>query len=56
MLRSRSDLEPVPEPARLVGLGSASFSIELFCYVLTADINEFYKIQGELLLGINPCL
>lgn len=53
MLSSRPELEPVPSPARLVGLASGAFSLEIFCYVLTPDINKFYKIQGDLLLRIN---
>lgn len=53
MLAGRKDVEPGPSPARLTGLSSASFSLEIFCYVLTADINEFYRIQGDLLLGVN---
>jgi MscS family membrane protein len=53
LLASRKDLEPVDTPARLTALGSASFTLEIFCYVLTADINSFYKIQGDLLLRIN---
>jgi MscS family membrane protein len=53
MLASRRDLEPVATPARLIAINSGSFSLEIFCYVLTADINQFYKIQGDLLLGLN---
>jgi MscS family membrane protein len=52
-LSSRADLEPAPTPARVVGLASGSFALEIFCYVITVDINEFYRIQGDLLLGIN---
>lgn len=46
-------VELVPTPVRLVGLTASSFNIEIFCYVQTPDIDEFYKIQGELLLAIN---
>lgn len=53
VLSNRKDVEVVPTPARLTTLASASFSLEIFCYVRTADINEFYKIQGDLLLVIN---
>ncbi|HEY3841276.1 MAG TPA: mechanosensitive ion channel family protein [Bryobacteraceae bacterium] len=53
LLSGRKDLEPVETPARLTALASASFTLEIFCYVLTADINAFYKIQGDLLLSIN---
>jgi len=53
MISNRRDLQPVPTPARLVGLASGSFAIEVFCYVLTPDIDSFYKVQSELLLSIN---
>jgi MscS family membrane protein len=53
MISNRRDLEPVPTPARLVGLASGSFAIEVFCYVLTPDVDQFYKVQSELLLSIN---
>jgi hypothetical protein len=41
---------------RLTALTAAAFSIEIFCYVLTPDIDEFYKIQGQLLLAVNEAL
>jgi MscS family membrane protein len=43
-------------PVRLVGLTAAAFRLEIFCYVRTPDIDEFYKIQGELLLAIDIVL
>jgi MscS family membrane protein len=56
LLSNRPELDPAPTPARIVGLASGAFSLEIFCYVLTADINQFYKIQGDLLLRINDIL
>lgn len=53
MLAERKDVELVPTPARLTGLSAAAYSLELFCYVRTADNDEFYKIQSELLVSIN---
>lgn len=53
LLSDGPQLEPAPTPARIVGLASGAFTLEIFCYVRTADINEFYKIQGDLLLRIN---
>lgn len=50
------DVELVPTPVRLTALTAASFNIEVFCYVLTADIDRFYRIQGELLLALNDAL
>ncbi len=55
-LKKNRSVELVPTPVRLTALTAAGFSIEVFCYVLTPDINEFYRIQGELLLAINDAL
>ena len=55
-LEGHREVELVPTPVRLVGLTAAAFNIEVFCYVLTADADEFYKIQGQLLLAINEAL
>jgi MscS family membrane protein len=55
-LAGNRSVELVPTPVRLVGLTAASFDIEVFCYVLTADLDEFYKIQGQLFLAINEAL
>jgi MscS family membrane protein len=55
-LTKNRSIEPVPTPVRLTALTAASFSIEVFCYILTPDINQFYKIQSELLLTINDAL
>ncbi len=45
-----------PCPVRLIGLTAAAFRVEIFCYVRTPDINEFYEVQGELYLGIDSVL
>jgi MscS family membrane protein len=37
---------------RLVELASASINVELFCYVLTQDFNEFAAVREDLLLRI----
>jgi MscS family membrane protein len=55
-LEGSRSVELVPTPVRLTGLTAASFNIEIFCYVLTPDIDRFYKIQGELFLAINDAL
>jgi len=55
-LAGNRSVELAPTPVRLVGLTAASFDIEVFCYVLTADADEFYKIQGQLFLAINDAL
>jgi MscS family membrane protein len=52
-LGSWSGLETVSTPARVVALASGAFSLEIFCYVLTSDIDQFYRVQGDLLFRIN---
>lgn len=53
MLASVQGVEIGPTPVRISAYAAASFSIELFAYVLTPDINEFYKRQAELYLKID---
>ena len=55
-LEGNRSVELVPTPVRVVGLTAAAFNVEIFCYVLTPDIDEFYKIQGQLYLAINDAL
>ena len=45
-----------PTPVRISSLSTASFGIEIFAYVLTPDINEFYKVEAELFLTIDDVL
>jgi small-conductance mechanosensitive channel len=49
-------IELGPTPVRISALTAASFAIEIFAYVRTADINVFYKIQAELFLTIDDVL
>jgi MscS family membrane protein len=54
-LRSLLNAHPRLAPdvrVRFIGIGSYSYDIEIFAYVLTADWNEFLGIQEELLLRI----
>ena len=53
LLAGRRDMEAVPTPARIIGISAGSFTLEIFAYVLTPDIDVFYKMQSELLLEIN---
>ncbi|MBV9761106.1 MAG: mechanosensitive ion channel family protein [Acidobacteriaceae bacterium] len=39
-------------PVRFVSIAQQSFDIEVFAYVLTADYNEYLRVQTELLLKI----
>ena len=45
-----------PTPVRISGFNATSFAIEIFAYVLTADIDEYYKIQAELFLTLDDVL
>jgi len=52
-LQKHQSIQLVPAAVRLTGLTAAAYNIEIFCYVLTAEMDQFYKIQGELLLALN---
>jgi MscS family membrane protein len=56
MLAANQQVESVPTPVRVTGLTAAALSVEIFCYVRTGNIDEFYTIQGDLLLEINRAL
>jgi MscS family membrane protein len=53
LLAGRRDIEAAATPARIVAISAASFTLEVFAYVRTPDMDAFYKIQSELLLQIN---
>jgi MscS family membrane protein len=55
-LASHKSVEAGEMSVRLTGLASASFNLEIFCYILTSDLKEFYRIQTELLLAMNQVL
>jgi MscS family membrane protein len=40
-------------PVRISAFAAASFTVEIFAYVRTADIDEYYKHQAELFLAID---
>jgi MscS family membrane protein len=56
MLTDNQSLEVGPNPVRITGLTSSALNIEIFCYVLTSNPDEFSKIQGELYLAINEAV
>ncbi len=53
MLHSKHDIELGPTPVRISAYSAASFTVEIFAYVLTPDIDEYYKHQAELFLAID---
>lgn len=56
LLKDDKKIEVGPSPVRLSSLTSASFALDIFAYALTADIDEFYKIQDDLFLAIDDAL
>jgi len=55
-LSGHASVEAGKNPVRLTALTSAAFNLEIFCYVLTTDLNQFYQVQGELLMAVNQAL
>lgn len=53
MLKQRKEIQLGPTPVRISAYSAASFTIEIFAYVLTADIDEYYNHQAELYLAID---
>ncbi len=53
MLESNKQVEAGPTPVRISAYSAASFTIEIFAYVLTEDIDEYYKHEAELYLAID---
>jgi MscS family membrane protein len=56
MLAKNKSLEVGPTPVRLNALTAASYALEIFAYVLTDDIDQFYKIEADLFLSINDLI
>jgi MscS family membrane protein len=53
VLKQAKQVEVGQTPARIAGYSTGSFTVEVFAYVLTSDMNEFYKHQDELYLAID---
>ncbi len=52
LLKSSEKVEAGTLPVRFVGIGSYSLDVEVFVYILTADGDEFLRMQQDLLLRI----
>jgi len=48
MLEGMKQVETGPSPVRISGYNASSYTLELFAYVLTADIDEYYRHQADL--------
>jgi MscS family membrane protein len=53
MLAKHKAVELGPTPVRISSYNSAAFGVEIFAYVLTDDIDAFYKVEAELFLAID---
>jgi MscS family membrane protein len=56
LLKRDKRVEVGPSPIRVSGLTAASFAIEIFAYVRTPDVNQFYRVEAELFVEINEVL
>lgn len=56
MLKSQKQVEVGPTPVRISAYSAVSFTIEVFAYVLTADIDEYYQHQAELYLALDDAV
>ncbi len=52
LLQEHPMLDASGVPLRFTRITAQSFELEIFAYVLTADYNQFLKIQSELLLKV----
>jgi MscS family membrane protein len=56
MLAKHNEVELGPTPVRISSYTSSSFGIEIFAYVLTRDINAYYKVEADLFLAIDDVI
>jgi MscS family membrane protein len=52
VLKDHSSIDPTDVPVRFTKMTAQSFDLEIFSYVLTADFNEYLRVQTEALLKI----
>jgi MscS family membrane protein len=56
LLQDDPRVDPDPARVRLAGFGASSLDLEIFAYLRTRDINEFYAIREELFLRMMDVL
>ena len=44
--------KPLPTRVRLIGFGASSFDIEIFAYVTTKKLNEFFALREDVFLRV----
>jgi MscS family membrane protein len=52
MLLAHPMIDPDPARVRFSGFGASSLDIDIFAYVRTTDINEFYAVREDVFLRI----
>src|SRR5271168_266118 len=52
VLKSQAKVEPSTARVRLTEVTTSSINVELLCYVMTRDVDEFFTAREELLLRI----
>jgi MscS family membrane protein len=52
LLLAHPKVHPDPARVRFTGFGAYSLDLEIFAYIVTADINEFHAVREDLLLRI----
>jgi MscS family membrane protein len=52
MLQQHPNVDVSGVPLRFTTISQQAYSLEIFAYVLTADYDEYLKVQSELLLKI----
>jgi MscS family membrane protein len=55
-LARNNEVKIGPTPVRIAACSAASFTVEVFAYVLTPDIDEYYKREAELYLAIDEAV
>jgi MscS family membrane protein len=56
LLKKDKRVEVGPSPLRISGLTAAAFALEIFAYVVTPDVNDYYKVEADLFVEINETL
>jgi MscS family membrane protein len=52
ILKDHPSIDPTDVPVRFTKMTTEAFDLEVFSYVLTADFNEYLRVQSEVLLQI----
>ena len=56
VLQSNQHLEVGPTPVRITGFTVSSFTVEIFAYVRTQNIDQYYEQQADLYLAIDDAV